>query len=160
MKLETFMVEAEETIIIEQIILMMAETAKSINLSEGLQADCAMSDGKSAVMDTINKASLASVLDNVANGKSQVWDRVVNKSACMKTMMATLNSSGAPCDVTVDNPGVKKVVTDKIQNLWLKIQTAGAQNAKAGVKAAFDAMKVVFATEYKSILNAPAVAKA
>jgi len=161
MKLKTFVEEIEENeinTIMEVIIGIIHETIKEDIMIEGLTTDCVLGSGKNGIEDTIDIKSLQDIMDRVANNKSNIWSTVVNKSACMQSMMGRIN--GAPCDVTVDNPGVKKVVTDKVQALWMKLQTAGAQNAKLGVKAVFDAMKKTFAIEYKSIVNAPPVASA
>lgn len=153
--------EQKDTEIINQFISNIVwETIQNITINEGLTDLCKTKGGKNALEDTIDNSKLQGILDRIAKGESKVWELVLNKSDCMNEIVARIKGGSSDCDVTVDNPAVKKVVVDNVKDLWMKVQTAGAQSAGKGVKAAFDAMKATFNSNFLILSKSPASTKA
>ena len=153
--------EQKDTEIINQFISNIVwETIQNLTINEGLTDVCKTKDGKNALEDSIDNIKLQGILDRISKGESKVWELVLNKSACMNEIVARIKGVSSDCDVTIDNPAVKKVVLDNVKELWMKVQTAGAQAASKGVKASFDAMKATFNSNFLILSKSPATTEA
>jgi hypothetical protein len=125
------------------------------------------SDGvqQQGLTNAVSDYDLVVKLKDIKAGDSSGFiNGVADKSACLIAIITQLSgidvNSKSDCDITTDNPAVKKVVTDKLEKMWLAVQTAGIKKKSAGFVAAFNAMKNMFSLQYKSIVAAPAVATA
>jgi hypothetical protein len=178
MKLKTFVEEIEINEYNAAVKLFLNSLIESVNtdnkiLLEDITSSCLYKkreDGtqQQGLTNKISDDDLIKKLQDIKAGDSSGFKNgVADKAGCLKAIVTQLTGvdvggcpEAEPCDITTDNPQVKKVVTDKIQKMWMAIQSAGAQKSSVGFKAAFGAMKDMFASQYKTIIAAPATTTA
>ncbi len=179
MKLQTFVEEIEINEYNEAAELFLNCLIESVStednkiLLEDITSSCLYKkreDGTQpqGLTNAVSDDDLISKLKDIKAGDSGGFKNgVADKGACLKAIITQLSGvdvggcpEAEPCDITTDNPDVKKVVTDKIDKMWLAIQTAGIKKKSAGFVAAFNAMKTMFSAQHKALVAAPATATA
>ena len=112
-----------------------------------IMASCKSSKGMMLITGT-NDDLLFGALEKLKNTN---WSTIPTKNACVSAIIDKLYQIGSSCDITIDNPDVRKSVVNSMESLWKQAVLRVAKYQIAEPAKALQDMKTLFANAFKKM---------